>query len=227
MICGSGWCREQSAVDLDSPTSPVYGYCLCALSSLIFVEDPKDFLVVGLGAGTIPKMIKFFYPDAVIDVVEIDEEIYNVAKEFFFFNHGASVTVSIMDGRDFINRQIDQGRKYDVVILDAFNTDYIPERLKTVEFYKEVGEIINEGGVVSCNLVKGNPNYPAHLVTLKKAFDSNMYECLDPFMKHSTAFVHVTDSKFVNEQMEEIFPTARRIQKKEIDESKKAFKDGE
>jgi spermidine synthase len=54
-----------------------------------------------------------------------------------------------MDGRVFIKKST---KKYDIIMLDAYNCDSIPFHMTTIEFLREVKSHLNEGGLVVANL---------------------------------------------------------------------------
>ena len=85
-----------------------------------------------------------YFPTADINVVEIDPEISQVAAQFFNFRVDDKLKVHIDDGRMFIREQLRLNPipKYDIIILDAFNGDYIPFHLMTKEFLEEVKGIL-------------------------------------------------------------------------------------
>ena len=110
------------------------------------------------------------FPDAVIDVVEIDRAVYNVAKEYFFFEENDNMQVSIRDAREFVKRAGMQGLKYDYIVLDAFTGDYIPEHLLTREFLLEVQEIMSPDGVLVANTFSTSEFYDHESVTYQNVF---------------------------------------------------------
>jgi spermidine synthase len=51
----------------------------------------------------------------------------------------------------FVKRAIRLGARYDVIVLDAFEADYIPEHLSTVEFLGLVKRLLATGGTLAAN----------------------------------------------------------------------------
>ncbi|OGW27025.1 MAG: hypothetical protein A3K09_06220 [Nitrospinae bacterium RIFCSPLOWO2_12_FULL_47_7] len=160
----------QSRINTKDPQELVLVYSKMTLGNLLFQPEPKHILVVGLGGAVLTNCLHDWYPEACIDVVEIDKEIINVAKKCFFLRESKQYKVHEADGRVFIQNQ--RGReKYDFVILDAFKSGSIPYHLKTVEFYGEIRDILAPGGVVSSNLYgKSNELKPRDSVTFASVF---------------------------------------------------------
>ncbi len=59
--------------------------------------------------------------------------------------------VIVSDGRIFVKRVAAQKPDYDLVLLDAFEADYIPEHMLTREFLEEVKSTMAPGGVIVRN----------------------------------------------------------------------------
>jgi spermidine synthase len=113
-----------------------------------------------------------YFPAAVVDVVEIDPKIQKVAAQFFGFREDDKLKVHIADGRVFIKEQFRRQPvpKYDIIILDAFNSDYIPFHLMTKEFLEEVKNVLVEDGVVVANVFYNNRLFDAEFKTFLSVF---------------------------------------------------------
>ena len=162
--------RNQTCVDVNEPEKLVFAYTRMSFAGLLLRPDPQRILVAGLGGGSIPMTLTDLFPDAVIDVVEIDRAVYNVAKEYFFFEENDNMQVSIRDAREFVKRAGMQGLKYDYIVLDAFTGDYIPEHLLTREFLLEVQEIMSPDGVLVANTFSTSEFYDHESVTYQNVF---------------------------------------------------------
>jgi len=161
---------QQGGVSEEDPDKLIFEYTQIAFISLAFLDrTPKDVLFVGLGAGSMPRYFNRYYPDVHTDVVEIDPDIFAVAKRFFYFKETPNMKVHISDGRRFI-RRTDQ--KYDIIFLDAYQNDFIPFHLTTIEFMKELKEKLKQGGVVVSNIASPfrNKFYDSMMVTYLKEF---------------------------------------------------------
>ena len=146
--------RNQSCVDRRRPRRMVLPYTRMLLGSLLLVPDPQTILVIGLGGGVLPTAFAELLPDARIDVVEIDPVVVEVAERFFGFQATERVRVSVSDARVFTRRARTRERRYDLVVLDAFGSEYIPEHLMTVEYFRETRALLTARGVVAANTFK-------------------------------------------------------------------------
>ena len=162
---------RQSVVKPGDPDHLELPYARVALVGLAMCEEPRRILVVGLGGGTLPSFLRKHYPDAVIDAVEIDPEVVDVARKFFGFREDARMQAHVGDGRNFIENVRPPG--YDIIFLDAFGTDSVPVHLTTEEFLQAVRRAVAPGGVVVGNLWRRSHNrlYDSMVRTYQEVFD--------------------------------------------------------
>ncbi len=160
----------QGGISIDAPDKLLFEFTQIGFVSLAFMDqDPKDVLFVGLGAGAMPKYFTRRYPDAVIDIAEIDPDMLAVAQKFFFFREHDRMKAHIDDGRLFVKRS---RKKYDWIVLDAYQNDYIPFHLTTLEFLAEVKSRLKPDGIVAANITSPYRNkfFDSMVMTYQKVF---------------------------------------------------------
>jgi len=162
--------QSQSCVDLDNKNHLYFSYTRALMSALFLKPKPERILIIGLGGGSLPSAITKILPDSQIDVVEIDPAVTRIAEQYFFFKKSDKVLVHEADGRVYVKHASLKNEKFDIVILDAFNGEYIPEHMLTVEYLKEVKSIIAKEGVLAVNTFSGSKLYNSESVTYNKAF---------------------------------------------------------
>ncbi|MBZ4416864.1 fused MFS/spermidine synthase [Myxococcus sp. RHST-1-4] len=145
----------QSVVWPGQPLRLELPYTRVSMVGLAFVPEPKRILVVGLGGGAMPMFLRAVVPGAHIDVVDIDPDVVAVAKEYFGFREDERLRAHVADGRGFVEAA---GPPYDLVFLDAYGPDSIPEHLATVEFLAAVRARLAEKGAVVGNVWEFPPN---------------------------------------------------------------------
>lgn len=149
----------------DSERQPLSGgpWDYFLLAPYLRAEHPgeiNNLLVVGLGAGTVPKLYTETYGDEVhIDGIEIDPGVIEVGQRYFDMNEGNLNPVA-EDGRYFLRQS---ELVYDVVAIDAYRPPYIPFQLTTVEFFREIQAQLSNDGIVALNAGQG-PNRDDRLV---------------------------------------------------------------
>jgi spermidine synthase len=163
----------QSQVDSNDPQRLMLEYTKMTFCGLLYKPEPKRMLVLGLGGGVIPRQMRHYFPAIEIDVAEIDPDIPPIATQFMGFKEDEKLNVYVDDGRMFIKKQLRRNPvpKYDMIVLDAFNGDYIPFHLMTKEFLQEVKGVLTDDGVVIANVFYTNRLFDAEFKTFISVFD--------------------------------------------------------
>jgi spermidine synthase len=172
-MCFTRQCRigRQSCIELANPHRFALNYTRMMMAGTLFTgAPPRRVLIVGLGGGSIPTALREVLPEAQIDVVEIDPAVTKVAKRFFGFKDGPKMKVIEMDGRMYVKRAIRDGLKYDAILLDAFDHEYIPEHLLTREFLTEVKSLLSQEGVLVANTFSSSRLYDHESTTYVDVF---------------------------------------------------------
>ncbi len=167
---------SQSCIFLDSPERLVFTYYKQAMGVTYFIDNPKEILIIGLGGGILANTFGELYPDAHITSVEIDEVVAEMAKKHFGYDD--SVTnkeTHVRDGRVFVKRAIKRGKKYDLILLDAFNSDYIPEHMMTKEYLEEVKQLVTNDGIIMANTFSSSKLFDHESATYYEVF-GEMYQ---------------------------------------------------
>lgn len=164
----------QSRVKLGNPGWLELSYSRMAFVGLAFLDEPpKDVLFAGLGGAAMPMFMRHHYPDANIDIAEIDPMVEEVARKYFGFKPDERMKVRVKDARTYI-RTADAKKKYDLIFLDAYNNNSIPFHLTTEEFLQLVAKRLKPGGYVVGNIWSPTANkyYSAMVKTYQKVFPS-------------------------------------------------------
>jgi spermidine synthase len=171
-LCFTRQCAigRQSCIDLQLPNHLVFEYTRMMLSSLFLTPEPQHILVIGLGGGTLPMALERVLPHAEIDTVEVDPAVVIVAQHYFGFHTDVRLHVIEQDGRAYVRQAIRAGTHYDLIMLDAYDNQYIPEHLLTREFLNEVRSLLTTGGVVAANTFSGSRLYSNESVTYRAVF---------------------------------------------------------
>ena len=171
-MCFTRNCRigRQSCMDMRAPDRMVLNYPRMMMGALFLNPEPRTILVIGLGGGTLPRALQRLLPQTSIDVVEIDPAVVRVARQYFDFAAAERVRIVEMDGRVYVKRALREDKRYDLVMLDAFDHEYIPEHLLTEEFLREVKTVLAPGGVLAANTFSSSRLYDHESVTYAAVF---------------------------------------------------------
>lgn len=137
----------------DTLTGLYYDY---AMAAPLMVPDKNpdsmEMLILGMGTGTYATQCRKYFGDMNIEGVEIDEKITKLSRKYFALPDDINVTT--YDGRAFLNAS---DRKYDVIMVDAYQDITIPFQMSSVEFFRLVESHLNENGVMVVNMnMRGN-----------------------------------------------------------------------
>ncbi|WP_242870226.1 spermidine synthase [Eubacterium ruminantium] len=125
-----------------------YDYAMAApLMAGIDRDKGGELLILGMGTGTYAREVLKYYNNINVEGVEIDEDITYLARKYFDEPREAKVTT--YDGRAYL-QAVD--KKYDVIMVDAYQDITIPFQMSSVEFFKLVKKHLNENGVMVVNL---------------------------------------------------------------------------
>lgn len=161
---------RQTCFDLEEPDKMVFAYTRMMTSALFVKPDPANILIVGLGGATMQRALRKILPETTIDSVEIDPAVARVAERYFGYKQGPRQRLFIEDGRAFVERARREGRQYDMVMLDAFDVDYIPPHLLTRQFLEEVRAILSPDGVLVANTFTRSRMYDQESATYAAVF---------------------------------------------------------
>ena len=133
-------------------TGLYYDYALAApamagVAAEASADETKDILILGMGTGTFATQCMKYYPEAEITGVEIDQSITDLAHEYFALPE--DVNVVTYDGRAYLNADT---KKYDVIMVDAYQDITIPFQMSSVEFFTLVKDHLKDNGVMVMNM---------------------------------------------------------------------------
>ena len=141
----------QSAVWVEGEKDLVFWYTqkMVGIVEKVF-DGTGNILIIGGGAFTMPEYLARKFPNAQVDVVEIDPQLAGIAEKYFRFEQPDNLAVYAEDARSFVR---DSNKKYDVILIDAFSDAFVPWQLVTREFGSRIAGILTEDGVVAINTI--------------------------------------------------------------------------
>ncbi|MFH1533654.1 MAG: fused MFS/spermidine synthase, partial [Nitrospirota bacterium] len=138
-----------------------------------FSPQLENALMIGGGAYSYPKDFLAKHENANLDVVEIDSELTELAKEYFKLEESPRLTIFHEDGRIYLNNT---EKKYDAILQDAFSSSLaVPYHLTTVEHVQNIYDALTEDGVALINIIskmegEGGKFLQAEYHTYKEVF---------------------------------------------------------
>lgn len=142
--------EKQSSMSLKVFHQLILTYTQTMMAGLLLTESPKKVLNLGLGAGSIPQFIHHHYPNCMIDVVEIYEQVVHISHKYFFLPQDHRINIYLNDARDFVS-QINDNR-YDMIFVDIYDQNGMSDSAKSKSFIQDCKDSLNMGGVLIMNL---------------------------------------------------------------------------
>lgn len=147
----------QSHVDLDDPTHLHFEY-IVRMGAVIDQLPPGPLTAVHLGAGalTIPRYIESTRPGSRQQVIELEAPLAQLVREHLPLPKGAPIRIRIGDAREGVAK-LPSGLQAscDLVVSDVYSGAQTPAHLTSVEFYRELAELLAPGGVLLVNVADG------------------------------------------------------------------------
>lgn len=143
---------EQSHVEVADPSFLLHDYIrrMRAVLSNTLTAAPATALHLGAGAMTLPRWLQQRWPEIAQTVLDIEPELVDFVLEHLPLeprpeNIVADAAVATApDG-------VLSGRRFDVVVIDLFNSAQAPETITSAEFFAQVMQLLTPGGKMLMN----------------------------------------------------------------------------
>jgi spermidine synthase len=93
-------------------------------------EKVESVLILGLGGGTVVKIVRKNWPEAKITGIDIDPIIVELGKKYLGLND-SNIDIKIADAENFLVSLVSIQDRYDLVIVDLYNGDKFPKKFET------------------------------------------------------------------------------------------------
>ena len=135
----------------------------------------QSVLILGLGGGTIAKLVRKNFPRAKITGVDIDPIMIGLGKKYLKLEDCA-VNIIVDDAFEFLtSHQSPVTRHYDLVCTDLYTGDHYPQKFETTKFINLVKKVLSAKGTAIFNRLYYGEKKPLamkFLTKLEKVFDS-------------------------------------------------------
>jgi spermidine synthase len=114
-------------------------------------EEIRKCLILGLGGGSAAKLVRKYWPEAVIVGVEIDPIFVALGKKYLRLDE-IGVDIKIRDAYEYIT-QISKlkSQNLDLILVDMYIEDEVPKKFESKEFIKIVKSLLEKNGLVVFN----------------------------------------------------------------------------
>jgi spermidine synthase len=175
----------QSRMRVDDPDALDLEYTRTMMGFLLFVPDPRRIGMVGLGGGSLAKFCHRHLPAARIEVAEINPHVLALRDDFQVPPDGERLQVVLGDGARFVRQH---GQAFDVLMVDGFDADGMPEGLASQRFYDDCHAALRPGGLLVVNLHLGDARYELLVDRLRRSFGDAVLAVHDSDGSNSIVF---------------------------------------
>lgn len=150
-------------------------------------RPPQNILLLGLGGGTVVKMLQKKFPDTHITAVEIDPVMITIAKKYFKIKPSSKLKIVQADAFKFVTTNNLQPNSYNLILVDLFAGDSQPAQLHTHQFHKDLKKILSQYGQIIFNCLF----FDHHKINTEKFIEKieNEYEEIKLIRSLSNLFV--------------------------------------
>ncbi|HWV18360.1 MAG TPA: fused MFS/spermidine synthase [Rhodocyclaceae bacterium] len=205
---GSDW--VQGAMRIARPWSLELDYTREMMTALLLRPEqswPRKVLQIGLGAASVTKFLYRHRPDCKITVVEIDPAVVPTAYQYFKLpDDPQRIHIEIADGADFV---IANKGKYDLILVDGFDSNARAGRLDSLPFYLDCKSRLTRDGIMAVNLLSRSRKFKASVQRLGEAFDGRALAF--PSCDSGNAIAFAANGHAVEQTLDELKESAREL----------------
>ena len=162
----------QSSMRVKTPNSLELAYSRGMMGFLLFTNNAKHVLSIGLGGGSVPKFIHAFCPTIAQTIVEINPQIIAAARSHFVVPDN-DARLNIIEGDGLLHLS-ESPNSADVLMIDAFDALGIPPDFCSQDFFDTCESVLKTDGIFVINLWGSDKNFDIYLRRIEQSFDDKV-----------------------------------------------------
>jgi spermidine synthase len=167
---GTSW--VQGAMRLAKPDQIELEYVQMMMMWMLFIEQPRHIVQLGLGSAALTKFCYQRFPGARVSVAELNPNVIDICHALFGLPpNDARLDVREMDAMDFVLDAAHHG-KVDVLQVDLYDEEARGPVLDSPEFYQACFDCLSEDGIMTTNVFGDFTNYDKNLQAMEMVFDA-------------------------------------------------------
>ncbi|TJZ71699.1 fused MFS/spermidine synthase [Chitiniphilus eburneus] len=199
----------QSAMRVSDPLELVLAYTRCAFGVLLFIEPPREMLLIGLGGGSIAKWAYHKLKQTRITCVELHPQVVNVARSMFHLPlDDERLSVLVADGVAHVYAM--PPASTDLIMMDAYSSTGIVSSLISSDFLTACRDRLTDDGVLAINLWSSDKRFADYRNRLSGVFDGHVV-CL-PARQKGNVMAFAFNRPLNNPQWERLTERARALE---------------
>jgi len=138
---------------------------------LLLQRRAGSILILGLGGGSLVKLLNKYFPQAKIIGVEIDPLMVELGQQYLELLKAKNLKIIIDDAMNFVKKT---NEKFDLIFFDLYIGDKIPKNYQTIIFLNFLKKLLRENGMIVFNCL-----YFKNHISEAKVFLDKLREIFD------------------------------------------------
>lgn len=168
----------QSVMRHDDPDALCLAYTRKMMAFLLFNDEPRRILLLGLGGGSLAKFCYRHLPSTSITVLEIDPNVLALRQEFQIPPDDQRFRVMQGDGVAYIAQRdpwaTHRMAREDVILVDACDRNGVSPTLSSPDLYANVRRRLSVRGVLVMNVCGEDIEIESHLARIRGVFGDRL-----------------------------------------------------
>ncbi len=167
---GTSW--VQGAMRLAKPDNIELEYVQMMMMWMLFMEQPRHIVQLGLGSAALTKFSYQRFPQARVSVAELNPNVIAICHAMFGLPpNDVRLNVQEMDAMDFVCDRANHA-SVDVLQVDLYDEEARGPVLDSQEFYQACFDCLTEDGIMTANVFGDFVNYDKNLQNMELVFDA-------------------------------------------------------
>ena len=167
---GTEWI--QGSMRTKYPLEIVLEYLQQMMVWMLFNQNPRHIVQLGLGAASLTKFSYHYFPKAKVTAVELNPHIIDICREFFFLpDDDERLRVLEADAFDYIRSQAGKNG-IDILQVDLYDEHARAPVFDTPEFYQACADCLTPDGMMTLNIFGSESDRHKSLESIYNAFDA-------------------------------------------------------
>lgn len=167
---GTSW--VQGAMRLNKPDAIELEYVQMMMMWLLFCEQPRHIVQLGLGSAALTKFCHRRFPDARVTAIELNPNVIAICNAHFALPpNDARLRVREMNALDFVTDAANRD-SVDILQVDLYDEQARGPVLDTPEFYQACFDCLTDDGIMMTNVFGEFANYDKNLQAIELVFDA-------------------------------------------------------
>lgn len=135
------------------------------ISKFTLKKEIKSCLILGLGAGTLVKLLSKEFKQCKVIGIEIDPLVIKAGEKYFELKKSRDLKIINSDAFEALK---EMKEKFDLIVVDLYKGQEFPYKAENVTFFRILSNLLCDQGVVAFNRLNYNPRHKVKTQAFKK-----------------------------------------------------------